>query len=225
MPDREKKSLLDCASGPIQYPEYLEYSRAFAKRVCVDFSEEALKAAKTNLAMDSEDGCVAICADFLDIELPEKVDAAISLHTLYHVQLERQKEFVDKLIAATAPNGVIIVVYSNPLSLRSVMRVPVAAVTHVYRVVRSHWRGGAGKPSEIYCKRHRRGWWKQFEVHGRVSLSSYRFFTPPFEKAAIPDSKLGEWIYRTLFRIEETRLSVPFVDHYIVVIRKGSLGV
>ena len=34
--------LLDAGSGPIQYPEYLEYSRGFQRRVCLDISRLAL---------------------------------------------------------------------------------------------------------------------------------------------------------------------------------------
>src|ERR1700757_4995674 len=34
--------LLDAASGPIQYPEYLEYQAGFGRRVCVDISQSAL---------------------------------------------------------------------------------------------------------------------------------------------------------------------------------------
>src|ERR1700751_1274461 len=38
---RSGERLLDAGSGPIQYPEYLEYSSGFAKRVCVDPSQRA----------------------------------------------------------------------------------------------------------------------------------------------------------------------------------------
>jgi hypothetical protein len=42
------ENLLDMASGPIQYKEYLEYSRNFKKRYCVDLSLVALESAKKN---------------------------------------------------------------------------------------------------------------------------------------------------------------------------------
>jgi hypothetical protein len=41
--------LLDIGCGPIQYPEYLEYSEHFGKRLCLDLSNEALKIAKMKL--------------------------------------------------------------------------------------------------------------------------------------------------------------------------------
>src|ERR1700728_1252264 len=51
---------LDAASGPIQYPEYLEYSRGFKKRVCVDISQKALDEAKTKLGEKGEFHCASL---------------------------------------------------------------------------------------------------------------------------------------------------------------------
>ncbi|MEE9508339.1 MAG: methyltransferase domain-containing protein, partial [Anaerolineales bacterium] len=41
--------LLDAGSGPIQYPEYLEYSKGFRYRVCLDISMLALKEARERI--------------------------------------------------------------------------------------------------------------------------------------------------------------------------------
>ena len=41
--------LLDAGSGPVQYPEYLEYSRNYQYRVCADISITALKEARRRL--------------------------------------------------------------------------------------------------------------------------------------------------------------------------------
>jgi hypothetical protein len=41
--------LLDFASGPIQYEEYLKYSKNFKTRHCVDFSKDAIREAKKKL--------------------------------------------------------------------------------------------------------------------------------------------------------------------------------
>ena len=45
VPSRGDK-MLDMASGPLQFPEYLEYSRGFKKRYCVDLSSKALESAE-----------------------------------------------------------------------------------------------------------------------------------------------------------------------------------
>jgi len=41
-------NILDFASGPLQYKEYLDYSKNFKIRHCVDFSKEAIRKAKKN---------------------------------------------------------------------------------------------------------------------------------------------------------------------------------
>ena len=41
--------ILDFASGPIQYKEYLKYSKNFRIRHCVDFSKDAITVAKKKL--------------------------------------------------------------------------------------------------------------------------------------------------------------------------------
>ena len=43
------KNILDFASGPIQYKEYLTYSKNFKKRHCVDFSKAAINWLKKKL--------------------------------------------------------------------------------------------------------------------------------------------------------------------------------
>ena len=46
---KQGKNMLDFASGPIQYPEYLLYSKNFTTRHCVDFSKDAIINARKKL--------------------------------------------------------------------------------------------------------------------------------------------------------------------------------
>jgi ubiquinone/menaquinone biosynthesis C-methylase UbiE len=221
LPKARFDSLLDCGSGPIQYPEYLEYSRLFTKRVCIDFSETALQAAKVNLINDSQPNGEFICADFLDLKINDNsFDVTISLHTLYHIQLEKQKEFVEKLIAVTKPDGLVIVVYSNPFSLRSLISIPKTTIMRSGSWLKGKLFGKKIGPDGIYFKRHRRQWWTQFNKLGQVSFFTYRLFTPALEKKCIPDNDLGRRIYKILFRIEECKFSLAIADYYMIVIRK-----
>ena len=57
-------NILDFASGPIQYKEYLNYSKNFKVRHCVDFSEEAIKIAKEKIGSKGK----FYCKDFLKIK-------------------------------------------------------------------------------------------------------------------------------------------------------------
>ena len=62
--------ILDFASGPIQYPEYLLYSKNFKLRHCVDFSKLAIKVAKLKLGNKGRFYCNDFfkIKDILDIE-------------------------------------------------------------------------------------------------------------------------------------------------------------
>ena len=74
--------LLDAGSGPIQYPEYLEYSRNYQKRVCADISLTALQAARQRIA----DKGLFVVADVSKLPFADEVfDAVVSLHTIHHL--------------------------------------------------------------------------------------------------------------------------------------------
>jgi len=87
-------NILDMASGPIQYVEYLEYSKNFKKRYCVDLSSGALEKAKKKIG----DHGVFLHGSFFNIPMDENFfDCAISLHTIYHIDKGMQEEAVRKL--------------------------------------------------------------------------------------------------------------------------------
>ena len=79
--------VLDFASGPIQYPEYLEYSKNFKLRHCVDFSKLAIKKARLKLGKKGK----FYCNDFFKIKLKKNYfDCILSLHTIYHIDKKLQ---------------------------------------------------------------------------------------------------------------------------------------
>ena len=121
----KKNKLLDVASGAIHLPEYIEYSRAFQQRHCVDFSSNALDQAKINLTSSGQNESFLYNLDFLESSFESNYfDAAISLHTLYHVDIVKQHDFVEKLIKYVRSDGVVIIVYSNPLSIQQIITYP-----------------------------------------------------------------------------------------------------
>ena len=50
-------NILDMGSDPIQYKEYLEYSKNFKKRYCVDLSSKALEKAKSKIGEIGRASC------------------------------------------------------------------------------------------------------------------------------------------------------------------------
>jgi SAM-dependent methyltransferase len=100
---------LDCASGPVQYPEYLSYSRNYRKRVCVDFSQAALREARANHG----DHVLCVVADITRLPFRDDAfDAVLSMHTIYHVPSDEQEAAFAELFRTTRPGRKCVVVYS-----------------------------------------------------------------------------------------------------------------
>jgi ubiquinone/menaquinone biosynthesis C-methylase UbiE len=77
--------LLDAGSGPIQYPEYLEYSKGYSFRVCADISIQALLEARKRIGTHG----LFVVADIANLPFaPEIFDGAVSLHTIHHLPVD-----------------------------------------------------------------------------------------------------------------------------------------
>jgi SAM-dependent methyltransferase len=186
--------LLDMASGPIQYPEYLKYSEGFNTRVCVDLSQRALDMAKAKLGTRGQ----YHTGDFLDLSI-ESVDAAVSLHTIYHIHRSRQEAAVRKLVAVTKPGGKIVVVYSNPAYFVSAIFSPIRKIARLF-----HLRKNEGETLDtIYFHRYPRSWWEKFSDIGTVQIRPWRTFHAREQKVFFPNNKLGSAMFSALFWLED----------------------
>lgn len=103
------KYLLDAGSGPIQYPEYVEYSRSFQYRVCLDISVRALREARGRIG----DHGLFVLGDLT--RLPFRAEAfpgAISLHVVYHLPAQEQEKAFREIHRVLRSPGKSVVVYS-----------------------------------------------------------------------------------------------------------------
>ena len=92
---KKGKNILDFASGPIQYREYLDYSKNFKIRHCVDFSKLAINSAKNKLGKRGK----YYCNDFFKIKFKKNYfDCILSLHTIYHIDKNLQSNAINKLL-------------------------------------------------------------------------------------------------------------------------------
>jgi ubiquinone/menaquinone biosynthesis C-methylase UbiE len=169
----EGRMMLDVASGPIQYPEYLEYSRGFGRRVCADISAEALRVARTRVTGRGAYVRTSVVA------LPfasNSFDAVVSLHTIYHVDEEQQEHAVRELIRVANPGAPVIIVYANPdrwlLRLKQL-------------IAPSHRQG------PIYYHAHPLRWWSRFRNHCRVDIRPWRSLVAQESQRLIPDVAAG----------------------------------
>ncbi len=105
--------LLDAGCGPIQYPEYLEYSKGYLYRVCADISIVSLQEARKRIG---KHGLYVVC----DVaRLPFKsnsFDGEVSLHTIHHLPLEQHTVAYQELQRTLANSGKAVIVngWENP---------------------------------------------------------------------------------------------------------------
>jgi ubiquinone/menaquinone biosynthesis C-methylase UbiE len=187
LPERGER-ILDAGSGPIQYPEYLEYSAGFAKRVCVDVSQRALDEARAKLG-DRGD---YVRASLLDLPFPDgEFEAAVSLHTIYHVDRDDQETAVRELVRVLKPGASGIVVYVNPDRLAARLK----------RLVRRRPNADSGP---IYFFAHPLSWWSRFSDEAVVEILPWRSLNANESRRLIPDTALGKRIFRLVLWFENT---------------------
>lgn len=105
--------LLDAGSGPIQYPEYLEYSRGYQRRVCADISLVALQEARKRIGTR---GWFVVC-DVASLPFAAGVfDGAVSLHTFHHLPpLEHVRAYQElHRTLSTSARAVVVNGWDNP---------------------------------------------------------------------------------------------------------------
>ena len=198
-------------SGPIQYKEYLEFSKHFKKRVCVDLSATALDAAKKKIGDHGE----FLHGSFFDIPLEENsFDCAVSLHTIYHIDKARQEEAVRKLIYVTRPGKPVIIVYSNPDTFTKALKSPFILLRSAMRALKNFaQKGDKGEDASLYFDPYAIDWWDRFTDVAAVKILPWRSFSSEDQKRLMPNNKLGRKMFAVLFKFEE-RYSDFFVKHF-----------
>ncbi len=207
------ENILDMASGPIQYKEYLEYSKNFDKRYCVDLSHKALADAKYKIG----DHGKFFVGSFFDLEFKKNFfDCALSLHTIYHMNKNKQEEAVRKLIKITKKGAPIIIIYSNPNTLISKILFPLKVIRNILRKLRL-----IDNKQALYFYAHNINWWQRFKDEAEITMTIWRSFESKHQKLLFPNNKLGEMMFRLLFKLEE-KFPKFFLNnfHYPLIILK-----
>ena len=215
--------LMDAASGPVQYPEYLEFSAGFRTRVCVDISQKALDAAKRKLGERGE----YVCASLLELPFADdSMDASVSLHTIYHIDREDQERAVREIIRVTKPGAPIVIVYANPdhataraeRALRALAFPAVAAV----RLARRLRGTKVVSPDAGYYHAHPLSFWDRFRDRCEVDVKPWRTLIASESKRAFPESPLGAFLFDKTLAFEERypEIAVRAGAYPMIVMRK-----
>lgn len=211
------ENIIDMASGPIQYGEYLEYSRNFKFRHCVDLSLPALELARTKIG---EHG-VYHHGSFFDLHFEDDYfDCAISLHTIYHMDKDMQEEAVLKLIRITKTGKNIIIIYSSQNTLISW---PFRMVKKLYFMVILLFKLNIDKSEDdlyFYC--HNIEWWSRYKDVAEVKIYPWRSFSTNAQKKLFPNNKIGAWLFSKLFNLEERfpRFFIKYFQYPMIVLTK-----
>jgi ubiquinone/menaquinone biosynthesis C-methylase UbiE len=219
------ENILDMASGPIQYKEYLQYSRNFKKRYCVDLSSSALEDAKKKIG----DHGVFLKGSFFDIPLDENFfDCAISLHTIYHIDKDKQEEAVRKLIYVTKPGQPIIVVYSNPSKIfkwvARLIRLPFFLLSKSKELLEKLTKKRVQKKDlDLYFYTHPNKWWNRFsDVAANIKIMPWKSLNTDLQKCLIPNNKMGKKMFDMIFNLEERfpNFFAKYFCHSMIIITK-----
>ena len=202
------ENMLDMASGPIQFKEYLEYSRNFKKRYCIDLSAQALESAKDKIG----DHGIFLHGSFFDIPLEENFfDCVISLHTIYHIDKDKQVEAISKLIKVTKPGKPVIIIYSNPNWIFSfALRAAREIQMNLLKLAR---RRKQEEDLSLYFYAHPIEWWGRFKSMADVKILPWRSFESKIQKRLIPNNNIGSKMFDMLFYLEE-RFPHFFAKHF-----------
>lgn len=209
--------LLDAGSGPIQYPEYLEYSRKYDFRVCADISIQALLEARKRIGSHG----LFVVADIAALPFREDLfDGVVSLHTIHHLPMDEHVQAYQELYRVLRPDRVAVVVngWHNPrlgevlkMIRKFTLRVQ-GFVTH--RVLRRPRQPKAIKPlgarhldhelKSTFVEKNRPAWFKR-EVGSRMPLEIFvwRSISVKDLRTFVHDRWGGRTLLRILFWLEE----------------------
>jgi len=201
------KYLLDVASGPIQYEEYLTYSENYDYRVCVDISFRALLQAKDKLG---EKG-IYILGDVTNLPIRDNlIDTVISLHTIYHVPKDLQAAAIKEIYRVQKPGSNAVIIYSwgwNSI-LMNILIFPVQvfrALKRIFRIIKRQLIKSKiiDTAPGLYFYSHNYKWFKQQNFPFAIELKVWRSLHTHFLKFWIHKFLFGRIILNLIWNLEE----------------------
>ncbi|UCF61321.1 MAG: class I SAM-dependent methyltransferase, partial [Anaerolineaceae bacterium] len=229
------KYLLDAGSGPIQYPEYLEYSKGYQYRVCADISHVALIEARERI----NDHGLFVVSDVAHLPFKEDIfEGVVSLHTFHHLpQDEQVKAYAEIFRVMSRSNSAVIVNgwRNSPLMrlFTPLIRLGIVILTFYRRAigresyVEEDMRGTnsdtAPEPQATFVHREDPSWLKQeVESHIPLEIFVWRSVSTDFLRTLIHRKLGGRWILKFIYWLEEQAPRVFGVNgqYPLIVIRK-----
>lgn len=219
---RTGRFLLDVASGPVQYREYAEYSNGYHSRLCVDLSMVALLEARRRLGGRGSFVIGDIC------RLPFKdgvIDAAVSLHTIYHCPAEEQADAFEEIYRVLLPGGSATVVYSwgAHSELMRLAMFPANLVRRLKAVI-SRRSARDGPVENLYFFTYDRRWLLSRRWPFVPRLAVWRSVSVEFLRTYMHSFAFGRQFLRFLFWLEDAFPAMfgALGQYPLVVIKKDT---
>lgn len=198
--------LLDAGSGPIQYPEYLEYSKGYSKRVCMDISAVALNEARGRIG----DHGMFVVADIANLPFKEDAfDAVVTLHTIHHLPESEHMHAFDGIFRTMVPGSSAVIVNGWDESTFSRLTDPLIALARRLRGQSPNKKKAVKKPHKgaqrgTYVQKHNADWFKA-EVGSRFPMQIYvwRSLNVRFMRNFIKNRLGGRTILHFVYWFEE----------------------
>jgi len=201
--------LLDAASGPLQYPEYLTYSQGYDYRICADISFVALREAKKKIG---KKGIYILC-DVTNLPLQdETVDGFVSLHTIYHIPADEQATAVRELhrVLKTGRTGVVVYSWGGHSPLTKLLMLPYSFFK------RSLGKDKASEEKELFYFHHKYAWYRH-EIRRQCNsrLAVWRSLSVAFLKRLVHPHTLGKSFLLFVYTLEDAFPSfLGRIGHY-----------
>jgi ubiquinone/menaquinone biosynthesis C-methylase UbiE len=217
--------LLDVASGPLQFSEYLTYSSGYDFRICGDLSMRALQEAKK---AEKEHGlyvqCDLTCLPFKS----ESIDTALSITTIFHIPADQQIDAFTELQRVIKPGSSAVVVYTwSRHSLLMVITFPYKAwvllLRWLKRLIHRPNPGTARSEPKLYFYVHPYRWFAEnLGPKMDFDVAVWRSVNVQFLKCFIHERIFGRPILKLINKLEEKwpRFFGRFGAYPIILIKK-----
>ena len=219
--------LLDAGSGPVQYDAYLQYSKGFERRVCLDLSFVALRQARTKLG--AHGWCVVADIAHLPFK-PEAFDGIVSLHTIHHLPADEKPGCYLGLYERLSPGGSMVTVDGwSEHKLRKTWTLLIRLAERLRRDKKPGQAAGAqsapgeSKPAGTYVVKNSAAWFKA-AVGSQLpaQILTWRSVSVHFLRTVIQPEWGGKFWLKVLYRLEECfpRYFGENGQYPLIVIRK-----
>jgi len=197
--------ILDAGSGPIQFDAYLEYSKDYKYRICVDLTLQALRQAKQKLG----DKGIYLIADITNLPIKsDVVDAAVSLNVIYHIPKDEQRKAIEEITRTLKPEHKAVIVYSWGDKFSLFMNVALFYIKifqgfqKVYRILKSKLLPNQGNPG-LYFHAWPPSYFKQSKWEATIDILVWRSISVPFSKIYAQPFLGGKSLLKMIYNWEE----------------------